>query len=98
MLGMPGGQELKEEMVKPAKAEFDCAMKAIRSHSVAEMTTDANARGIFPSVPADTYYLYGRFYRVQKPFRGGGMVWNLKVVLKPGESPITLSVNNAAYK
>lgn len=96
---MPGGQGLKQDLESgPAKAEFDCAMKAIRSHSVAGMTTNANARGIFPSVPAGTYYLYGRFYRVQKPVRGGGMVWDLKVVLSPGQGTITLSVNNAAYK
>jgi len=73
-------------------------MKAIRSHSVAEMTTDANARGTFPRVPAGTYHLYGRFYRVQKPFRGGGMVWNLRVVVKPGQNTLILTVNNAAYK
>ena len=82
----------------PAKAEFDCAIKGIRSHSVAEMTTDANARGIFPGVPAGTYFLYGRFYRVQRPFRGGGMVWSLKVVVKPGPNTLILTVNNAAYK
>jgi hypothetical protein len=100
LTAMPGSQGLKEELESggPAKAEFDCAMKAIRSHSVAVMTTDANARGIFPSVSAGTYYLYGRFYRVQKPFRGGGMVWNLRVVLRPGQDTTTLSVNNAAYK
>ena len=95
--GLLGGR--KEDLESPeAKAEFDCAMKAIRSHSIAQMTTDANARGTFPSVPSGTYYLYGRFYRVQKPFRGGGMVWNLKVAVKPGPNTLTLTVNNAAYK
>jgi hypothetical protein len=95
--GLLGGK--KEDLEAPeAKAEFDCAMKAIRSHSVAQMTTDANASGTFPRVPLGTYYLYGRFYRVQKPFRGGGMVWNLKVVVKPGVNTLTLTVNNAAYK
>jgi hypothetical protein len=97
LTGMLGGK--KEDLESPeAKAEFDCAMKAIRSHSVAQMTTDANARGVFPSVPAGSYYLYGRFYRVQKPFRGGGMVWNLRVVVKPGPNAIILTVDNAAYK
>jgi hypothetical protein len=62
------------------------------------MTTDANSRGIFPSVPAGTYYLYGRFYRVQKPVRTGGLVWNLKVEVKPGQNTTMLSVNNAAWK
>jgi hypothetical protein len=97
MTGILGGK--KEDLESPeAKAEFDCAMKAIRSHSVAQMTTDPDARGVFPSVPAGTYYLYGRFYRVQKPFRGGGMVWNLPVVVRPGQNAITLTVNDAAYK
>jgi hypothetical protein len=95
--GLLGGKKEDLEMSE-AKAEFDCAMKAIRSHSVAQMTTDANASGTFPRVPAGTYYLYGRFYRVQKPFRGGGMVWNLKVVVKPGVNALTLTVSNAAYK
>ncbi len=95
--GLLGGKKEDLEMAE-AKAEFDCAMKAIRSHSVAEMTTDANASGTFPRVPAGPYYLYGRFYRVQKPFRGGGMIWNLKVVVKPGVNTLTLTVSNAAYK
>jgi hypothetical protein len=97
LAGLLGGS--KKDLESPeAKAEFDCAMNAIRSHSVAHMTTNANASGTFPRVPAGTYYLYGRFYRVQKPFRGGGMVWNLKVVVKPGPNNLTLTVNNAAYK
>lgn len=97
--GLLGGRKEDHLEAPEAKAEFDCAMKAIRSHSVAQMTTDANASGTFPRVPAGTYYLYGRFYRVQKPFRGGGMVWNLKVVIKPGGvNTLTLTVNNAAYK
>lgn len=95
--GLLGGK--KEDLEMPeAKAEFDCAMKAIRSHSVAQMTTDANATGTFPPVPAGTYYLYGRFYRVQKPYRGGGMVWNLKTIIRPGVNRLTLTVNNAASK
>ena len=100
LTALPGGKGLKQDLESggPAKAEFDCAMKAIRSHSVAEITTDANAKGTFPSVPAGTYHLYGRFYRIQKPFRGGGMVWNLKVVVKPGQNTLILTVNNAAYK
>jgi hypothetical protein len=57
--GMLGGT--KEGLEAPeAKAEFDRAMKAIRSHSVAQMTTDANASGTFPRLPPGTYYLYGR--------------------------------------
>ena len=50
------------------------------------------------SVPAGTYDLYGRFYRITKPVRGGGMVWDLKLELKPGPNALTLSVANAAYK
>jgi hypothetical protein len=86
------------EFTELAKADYDCAMKAVRSHSVAEITTDADARATFPKVPAGTYYLFGRFYRLQKPVRAGGMFWNLKVNLKPGQNLIRLSVANAAWK
>ena len=80
------------------KAEFECVMKAIRAHSVAEITTDVNARGTFPSVASGTYYLFGRFYRITKPVRGGGVLWNLEIELKPGQNALILSVNNAALK
>lgn len=95
MLGHP---EAVAEFSKEAKAEFECAMKAIRAHRVAEMTTDANARGSFPTVPAGRYYLFGRFYRVTKPVRAGGMLWNLRIDLKPGQNLLRLSVDAAALK
>ena len=93
-----GHSEMLEEFTQLAKADYDCAMKAVRAHSVAEVTTDANARGTFPAVPAGTYYLFGRFYRLHKPVRAGGMFWNLRVDLKPGPNVIRLSVGNAAWK
>jgi hypothetical protein len=87
-----------DAFTKERKAEFECVMKTIRAHSVAEVTTDANARGNFPSVPAGTYYLFGRFYRITKPARGGGVLWNLQVQLRPGQNALALSVDNAALK
>lgn len=93
-----GSREEVAEFTRQRKAEFECVMKAIRAHSVAEMTTNAAARGIFPRVPAGTYYLFGRFYRIKKPARGGGVLWNLRVTLKPGQNALRLSVDNAALK
>jgi hypothetical protein len=87
-----------DEFTKERQADFDCVMKAIRAHSVAEVTTDGNAGGTFPSVPAGTYYLFGRFYRITKPARGGGVLWNLEIPVKPGPNTLALSVNNAALK
>ncbi|MDQ3846689.1 MAG: hypothetical protein M3342_22155 [Bacteroidota bacterium] len=86
------------EMMKEFKADFECAMKAIRAHSAAQMTTDDNGRGVFPKVQAGTYYLFGRFYRIQNPVRGGGCTWNFKVALKPGRNVLKLSVDDAALK
>jgi hypothetical protein len=60
------------EFSKEAKADFECAMKAIRTHSLAELTTDSNARGSFPKVAAGRYFLFGRFYRVTKPYGQAG--------------------------
>lgn len=94
-LGQPGATA---EIAAMSRPDFDCATKTIRAHSVAVMTTDAAARGAFPAVPAGTYYLFGRFYRVKKPMRGGGMTWNMKVTLKPGPNLIRLTVDNAALK
>jgi len=98
MTSIFGQPEMLAEFTEMAKADNDCAMKAVRSHSVAQMTTDAEARGTFPRVPAGTYYLFGRFYRLHKPVRAGGMFWNLRVDLKPGQNLIRLSVANAAWK
>jgi hypothetical protein len=97
VLGPMARSQTGQAMLKELKDQFECAMRAIRAHSAAQMTTDANARGTFPSVPAGTYYVYGRFYRVTKPVRAGGVFWNLKVRLKPGQNTMTLSVDNAAW-
>lgn len=96
LLSTPIGQEAAA-MVSEAKADLECVMRAVRAHSAAEMTTDANARGTFPSVPAGTYYLYGWYYRVRKPVRAGPVAWNLKVELKPGQNTLRLSVKDAVY-
>lgn len=96
LLSTPIGQDAAT-MVSEAKADLECVMRAVRAHSAAEMTTDANARGTFPSVPAGTYYLYGWYYRVREPVRAGPVAWNLKVELKPGQNTLRLSVRDAAY-
>jgi hypothetical protein len=98
LTAMSGQGEELAAFTKERKAEFECVMKSLRAHSVAELTTDANARGISPAVPAGTYYLFGRFYRITKPVRGGGMLWNLRVTLKPGQNTLRLSVDDAALK
>lgn len=98
LVSLFGQQEMLAEFTEMARADYDCAMKAVRAHSVAQMKTDAQARGTFPRVPAGTYYLFGRFYRLQKPVRAGGMFWNLRVALKPGQNLVRLSVSNAAWK
>jgi hypothetical protein len=98
LAGIANQREEMAAFTKERKAEFECVMKAIRAHSVAEMTTDANARGTFPSVAGGTYYLFGRFYRITKPVRGGGVLWNLRVELRPGQNVLRLSVDNAAAK
>jgi hypothetical protein len=99
-LANPGirlGKELYQGMFL-GNADPQCMAKAISAHSFAEMTTDVNARGTFPGVPAGTYYLFGRFYRVTKPVRTGGLLWNLKIELKPGQNVLRLSVDDAAWK
>jgi hypothetical protein len=93
-----GQPEMLAEFTEMAKADYDCAMRAVRSHSIAQMTTDSQARGAFPKVPPGTYYLFGRFYRLHRPVRAGGMFWNLRIDLKPGQNLIRLSVANAAWK
>lgn len=98
MASLFGRKDELDAFTAERKAEFECVMKAIKAHSVAEATTDDNARATFPSVPAGTYYLFGRFYRITKPVRGGGVLWNLEVRLKSGRNAKPLSVNNAALK
>jgi hypothetical protein len=89
-----------EDVVFPSpgtRKELNCVMDGIKSHAVATLTTDANARGTFPNVPAGTYYVFGRFYRGGKR-PAGGMFWNYPVQLKPGRNVLQLSVDKAALK
>jgi hypothetical protein len=88
---------LAEEISRDAKADFDCAMASVRAHAVAEVTTDAMARGAFPAVPAGVYYLFARFYRLEKPVRRGGLMWSTKMALRPGANRYTLSVGDAVW-
>jgi hypothetical protein len=87
-----------KEISKLAEADYECGMKGIHLHTVSQMTTDGNAVGTFRNVPPGTYYLYGRFYRITKPVRGGGMVWNFKVHVAPGVNFLRLTVDDAALK
>lgn len=89
-----------EDVMFPSEGtrkELNCVMDGIRSHAVAKMTTDANAKGTFPNVPAGTYYVFGRFYRGGKR-PAGGMFWNYKIELKPGRNALQLSVDKAISK
>lgn len=89
-----------EDVMFPSEGtrkELNCVMDGIRSHAVAQMTTDANARGTFPNVPAGTYYVFGRFYRGGKR-PAGGMFWNYKIELKSGNNILQLSVDKAILK
>lgn len=105
-LGLPASRIMTfdmldvEDVVFPSagtRKELTCVMDGIRSHAVAMVTTDANARGTFPDVPAGTYYVFGRFYRGgRRP--AGGMFWNYKVELRPGRNLLQLSVDKAALK
>lgn len=78
---------------REAQAEFDCLMKTIRAHAVAEVTTDEQARGVFPAVPAGVYYLFGRFHH--QGLRGA--IWNLRREIPPGRSQATVSIGNAVW-
>lgn len=79
------------------RKELTCVMDGIKSHAVATVTTDANARGTFPKVPAGSYYVFGRFYRGGKR-PAGGMFWNHKVELRPGSNVLQLSADKAVLK
>ncbi len=93
-----GQGDMPKEFSNMAQSDYECGMKAIHLHTVAQMTTDGNAAGTFTNVPAGAYYLYGRFYRITKPVRSGGMVWNFKVQVKPGPNTLRLTVDEAALK
>ena len=75
-----------------ARAQFECAQKALRAHVLAETVTDAAAKATFATVPAGTYYLFGQ-YTAGRP-----MTWDLKIELKPGNNIVNLSPKNAAWR
>lgn len=75
-----------------ARAQFACAVKARKAHTITETTTNTSAKGVFPKVPAGTYYLFGQFTG------GHPLIWNLKVGLKPGQNTLTISPDNAGWK
>lgn len=74
------------------------ALYEMQPLSAGEAKTDAAGRGVLPGVPPGTYYLFGRFYRVNKPVRAGAVSWNQRVTLKPGQNLLRLSVDDAALK
>jgi len=91
-----GHESMAKEIAQGARGDYECAMKSIRAHSVGSVTTDANAQATFTNLPQGTYYLFGRFYRLRKPVRGGGMYWNVRTGIKAGANRLTLSVSNAS--
>ena len=91
-----GHEGMAQEISKGARDDYECAMRSIRAHSAASVTTDANAQAVFTNLLQGTYYLFGRFYRMRKPVRRGGMYWNLRTEIKPGANRLVLSVSNAS--
>ncbi|MDQ3219604.1 MAG: hypothetical protein M3Q26_02505 [Acidobacteriota bacterium] len=62
----------------------------MKPHIVQSVTTDFSGKAKFAAVAAGTYYLMG-FGSTPRGF----VIWNLKVALKAGETPIILDQNNA---
>jgi hypothetical protein len=87
-----GADELPNAFQGLARGQYECSGKARRAHTLAEVITDANARGTFPKLPAGTYYLFGQFTE------GHPLIWDLKIELKPGANTFTLSPKNAGWK
>jgi hypothetical protein len=88
-------------------------MKALSEHTVATAKTDINGRASFPALPAGTYYVYGTANQFVKTGATGTVsgntvtlndtgyqaatIWNLKVVVRPGQNTVTLTPDNAAF-
>jgi len=87
-----GAADMPRAFQGNARAQFECAQKALRSHVLAETVTDAAANATFASVPAGTYYLFGQYTG------GHPLTWNLKIEVKPGNNAVTLSPKNAAWR
>lgn len=71
-----GADEMPNAFQALARGQYECAGKARKAHTLAEVTTDANARGTFPKVAAGSYYLFGQVTE------GHPSIWNLKIELK----------------
>jgi hypothetical protein len=62
----------------------------LKAHTVSAATTDFQGRASFPSVAPGKYWVVG-FTRT----RGGCAVWNVSILLRPGENSLILDQKNA---
>jgi hypothetical protein len=107
--GLAGGSALPPGV----EEQYAVGMKVLSEHTVATAKTDINGRASFPAVPAGTYYVYGTANQFVKTGATGTVsgntvtlndtgyqaatIWNLKVVVRPGQNAVTLTPDNAAF-
>lgn len=88
------------------------ATKALSDHTVAVIKTDIYGKGSSASIPAGTYYLYGTAEEFVKTGARGTLsgdrvtltdtgyqkatIWNLRVIVKPGQNSVQVTPDNAA--
>jgi hypothetical protein len=62
----------------------------LKAHTKGTATTDFQGRASFPGIAPDKSWVVGFTHT-----RGGGAIWNLPILLKPGENSVILDQKNA---
>lgn len=88
----PGASPVKTLGIACGNRTPDCQriLASVQAESASAIVADAAGKGVFPGVPAGTYYLM-----ISGAYNNQLLFWNFRVVLKAGPNSVTLDQRNA---
>ena len=89
----PGASPVKTMGIACGNRTPDCQkiIASVQAESASAIVADAAGKGVFPGVPAGTYYLM-----ISSAYNNQPLFWNFKVDLKAGQNSVTLNQRNAS--
>ncbi len=89
----PGASPVKTMGIACGNRTPDCQkiVASVQAESASAIVADAAGKGVFPGVPAGTYYLM-----ISAAYNKQPLFWNFRVDLKPGQNSVTLDQRNAS--
>jgi hypothetical protein len=89
----PGASPVKTMGIACGNRTPDCQriIASVQAESASAIVADAAGKGVFPGVPAGTYYLMISAVSSNQP-----LFWNFRVDLRAGQNSVTLDQRNAS--